>query len=215
MYMIKLSILVITVPNRLRYFYPRLMTQLIDQTKHRNDVEVLSLFDNKTRSIGAKRQAILDLCQGEYVVFIDDDDRISDDYVEEIIKAIKNNPDCDCVVFDNLTSIDGGAPILCKYGIEFEYGYIDSSNPQKGWRGKPAHTMVYKSSIAKRHKYTDMGSGEDVDWVKRACLDIKKQVRIDKTLYFYEANYRTTSESGNLPDSVIQKNIDILLSKDK
>jgi glycosyltransferase involved in cell wall biosynthesis len=210
--MIKLTILVATIPNRLRYFYPRLMTQLIEQTKSRGDVEILSLFDNKKRSIGAKRQALLNLCQGEYVVFIDDDDRISDDYVDEILKALYTNPECDCVVFDNLTRIDGGVPILCKYGVEFEYGYVDDSDHSRGWRGKPAHTMVYKSSIAKKHHYTDMGSGEDVDWVKRACLDIKTQIRINKTLYFYNANYTTTSESGNLSDNVIQRNIDALLS---
>jgi glycosyltransferase involved in cell wall biosynthesis len=210
--MIKLSILVCTVPSRLTYFYPRIMTQLINQTKHRNDVEVLALFDNKKRSIGSKRQAILDLVQGEYCVFIDDDDRISDDYVTEIMKALYDNPNCDCVVFNNMTRIDNGEAILCKYGIEFEYGYLDNSNPQKGWRGKPAHTMVYKSSIAKKHKYTDMGSGEDVDWVKRACCDIKSQVRIDKVLYNYDANYKTTSESGTLPADVIEQNIRKLMN---
>jgi glycosyltransferase involved in cell wall biosynthesis len=211
--MIKLTILVLTIPNRIKYFYPRLMKQLIEQTKNRSDVELLSLFDNKKRSIGAKRQAILDLVQGEYCVFIDDDDRIADDYVEEIMKSLYENPNCDCVVFNNLTSINNNPPILCMYGIEFEYGYLDNNNHQLGWRGKPAHTMVYKSSIAKAHRYTDMGSGEDVDWVKRAHLDIKHQVRIDKILYYYDANYETTSESnGILSDEVIQQNINRLLN---
>ena len=209
--MTTLTILVSTIPNRIKYFYPRLMTQLIEQTSNRKDVELIALFDNKKRSIGAKRQSLLNLVQGKYCVFIDDDDRIADDYVEEIMKAIYNNPECDCVVFNSVTRIDGDEPILCKYGIEFEYGYLDNNNRQNGWRGKPAHTMVYKSSIAKSHHYTDMGHGEDVDWVKRACLDIKNQVRIDKTLYFYDANYNTTSESGSLSDSVIQENIEKLL----
>ncbi len=211
--MLKLTILVPTVPSRLHYFYPRIMGQLIQQTKHRTDVELIAFFDNKKRSTGRKRQAMLELVQGEYVVFIDDDDRISDDYVEEILTALYNNPNCDCVVFDSICQVNGGIPYVCKYGIEFEYGFIDSNQPQLGWRGKPAHTMVYKSNIAKKHPFIDVQNGEDSDWVKRACKDIKYQVRIDMVLYFYDANYQTTSETASLTDDVIERNVQELIKK--
>lgn len=119
--------------------------------------------------------------------------------------TLSANPDTDCVVFDSITKVNSGPDIRCKYGIEFEYGYILDG---KEWRGKPAHTMVYKSSIAKRHPFTDMGNGEDVDWVKRACLDIRNQTRIDKVLYYYDAEYSTTSETQqSLSDAVIRKNV--------
>ena len=72
--------------------------------------------------------------------------------------------------------------------------------------------MIWKSSIAKKHNYSDKQNYEDTDWVKRAYLDIKTQHRIDKVLYYYDANYATTSETANLPDNVIMKNIDILLN---
>lgn len=211
--MIKLSILVLTVPNRIKYFYPKQMKQLIDQTKNRTDVELLSLFDNKKRSVGAKRQAMLDLVQGEYCVFIDDDDSIANNYVDEIMKSLYENTNCDCVVFDVETKVNNGDPFLCKFGTEFEYGYIDNNNHQLGWRGKPAHVMVYKSSIAKAHRYNDLGNSEDVDWVKRACLDIKHQVRINRTLYFYAANYKTILETASLSDEIIQRNIELLFNK--
>jgi len=201
---IKLTILVPTVPSRLTSYYPRLMKQLLDQTSPYNTIELISFFDNKKRSIGKKRDEMLGLVQGEYVVFIDDDDRISEDYISEIMTALQNNPDTDCVVFNCICCVDGGAPKLCKYGIEFEYGDILGG---KEWRGKPAHTMVYKSSIAKSHHFRDMKNCEDTDWVKRACLDIKQQVRVDKVLYFYDANYATTSETSTLSDETIQKNI--------
>jgi hypothetical protein len=60
--------------------------------------------------------------------------------------------------------------------------------------------MVYKSEIAKRHKYIDLQNGEDYQWVKRACLDIKNQTRIEKVLYYYDAEYLTTSETSSLSD---------------
>jgi hypothetical protein len=205
---IKLSILVATVPNRVDNYYLRLMKDLINQTRDFPTVELLALFDNKKISIGKKRDELLRLANGEYLVFIDDDDRISSDYVCEIMKALDTNPTTDCVVFDSICSINSGTPILCKYGIEFEYsGVVNGS-----WTGKPAHTMVYKSVIAKRHSYTDMGSGEDMDWVKRACKDIRIQTRIDKVLYYYDAEPATTTETqnSNLTDTQIRT---VIISK--
>lgn len=203
---IKLSILVPTVPSRIDYFFPRIMKELVKQVGNRKDIEIIGLFDNKMKSIGAKRQDLLSLARGEYLTFVDDDDRITDDYIASIINAIETNPDIDCIVYNSITCINGGPPILCKYGIEFEYGYILDG---KEWRGKPAHTMVWKSSIAKKHQFNDMGNGEDVNWVKRAYLDIKTQHRIDKVLYYYDAEYATTSETANLSDEHIARHIEI------
>ena len=204
---IVLTILVATVPSRLDYFYPKIMKQLLSQTEKYNNVELISFFDNKKRTIGKKRGEMLNLAQGKYVTFVDDDDRISDDYVYEIVNAIVTNNDVDCIVYNNETKIETTQKkVLCKYGIEYTTtGYIN--NEQTQWRGKPAHTMVWKSSIAKKHPFSDMGNGEDYDWVKRACLDIKTQHRIDKILYYYDACYTTTSETANLSDAVIMQNI--------
>jgi len=202
-----LTILVPTVPSRINYFYPRIMKQLMDQTKNYNDVEVISFFDNKKRTIGKKRDEMLKLAQGKYVTFVDDDDRVSEDYVDEIMNAITNN-DVDCIVYNVICCVNNGTNKLCKYGIEFEYGDI---NGGLEWRGKPAHTMVWKASIAKKHYYSNRQNGEDVDWVKRAYLDIKTQHRVDKVLYYYDANYATTSETANLSDSVIFHNVNKLI----
>ena len=89
--MIKLSILIPTIPSRISTFFPTLTNKLLRQCKNRNDIEILGFFDNKKRSIGMKRQGLLDLIKGEYFVFIDDDDDISEDYIDEIFKAL-NNP---------------------------------------------------------------------------------------------------------------------------
>ena len=192
---IVLTILVPTVPSRIDYFYPRIMSQLIKQTKKYNNIELLSFFDNKKRTIGKKRDDMLKLAQGKYLTFIDDDDRISNDYIDEIMNAIAKNNEIDCIVYNNETKLEhlSNKKVLCKYGIEFDKtGYINDEETQ--WRGKPAHTMIWKSMIAKKHSFSDMGHGEDYEWVKRACLDIKTQHRINKILYYYDACYATTSE---------------------
>ena len=208
--MVKLSILVPTVPSRIDAFYPKLIKELLNQIGSRNDIEVIGLFDNKKRTVGEKRQNLLNLANGEYLVFIDDDDRISKDYVIDIMNTIETNPSVDCIVFNCICSIEGGYGKLCKYGIEFEYGDILDG---KEWRGKPAHTMVYKSSIAKKHSYISSNFGEDINWVKRASQDIKTQVRIDKVLYYYDCKSNTTSETRNIPDNIINENIQRILNQ--
>ena len=209
---IKLTILVPTVPSRINYFYPRIMNELLTQIKpYNHNIELIAFFDNKKRTIGKKRDEMLSLVQGEYVVFIDDDDRITSDYIHEIMIALQNNPDTHCVVFDTICRVNGGHDVYCKYGIEFEYGNINDHE----WRGKPAHTMVYKSSIAKKHHFDNVNNGEDVSWVKRACLDIVHQTRIDKVLYYYDAEYATTSETANLSDETIENNMNLKIQDDK
>ena len=209
MSLIKLSILVPTVPSRIDLFYPKIMKELIKQTKKYSDIELIAYFDNKKKTIGKKRQDMINLSQGEYIVFIDDDDRISENYVDEIMNALYGNLDADCVVFDTICRVENEINKLCKYGIEFKYGDILDGLE---WRGKPAHTMVYRSEIAKKHHFIDINNGEDYDWVKRAYLDIVNQVRIDKVLYYYDAEYSTTSETANLSDDIIEYNINLKLN---
>lgn len=193
---IKLSILIPTVPNRLTTFFPRLIEHLQNQIRisnNRTDVEILGLYDNKKRTVGEKRNVLLNMAQGEYLTFIDDDDRIADDYVQSIMNALYDNLDVDCVVFDCITTINGDTsnPTYSKYSINYEYSQTGNQ-----WRGKPAHTMVWKSSIAKKHSYQGKNYGEDIEWVKKACKDIKREVRIDKVLYFYDFDNRVSETRG-------------------
>lgn len=148
----------------------------------------------KKELLEKKRDDMLKLAQGKYLTFVDDD-RISNDYIDEIMYAIVKDNDTDCIVYNSETRLEhlSNKKVLCKYGIEFnKTEYINDEQTQ--WRGKPSHTMIWKSMIAKKHSFSNMGHGEDYEWVKRACLDIKTQHRINKILYYYDACYKTTSE---------------------
>ena len=45
--MIKLSILIATIPSRLHTLFPKLLESLNTQTMGYNDIEILGLYDNK------------------------------------------------------------------------------------------------------------------------------------------------------------------------
>lgn len=188
----KLSILIPTVPSRIQKL-TRLLTDLHEQEKaFPGEIEILAVYDNKTRILGQKRNDLVQLAQGEFLTFIDDDDRLSPDYLVEIMKALRENPDTDCVVYEVDCSVRGAAPYRCYYGVEYDYTGVTPA----GWFGKPAHTMVWRSSIAKAHAFPIANFGEDTGWVKLAWPDIKKQTRIGKVLYFYDADDRLSETVG-------------------
>lgn len=204
---VKLSILILTVPNRVGNCFLKLINDIQTQIGDRNHIEVLGLFDNKKRTLGEKRQSLLDIANGDYVVFIDDDDRVAPTYIDDIMDALKKNPTTDCVVFDCICRYNK-QDVHCKYGIEYEY---DTTKLKQGkWWGKPAHTMVYKSSIAKKHKYISISNGEDTEWVKRACQEIKVQTRIDKVLYYYDQNNQTSETRGPKSKTTLNKPVECL-----
>ncbi len=87
---IKLSILIPTVPRR-KESLDRLLSVLYSQLK--DEVELIVMLDNKKRTLGYKRREMMTLAQGEYVVFIDDDDDITTDYVSTLLRATNSGAD--------------------------------------------------------------------------------------------------------------------------
>jgi len=158
---------------------PRLVERLVDQSKDK-PAEILCLIDNKRRSIGAKRNALLDMANGKFIAFIDDDDMVTTDYIDTLLEAIKSNPDADCIIFDIL--IHGyGKPKMCRYDKDSGYGYDAANERFRRW---PNHLMCYKIGLARKHRFRDQ-RGEDDIWAHFASKDIVRQVRIDRILYHY------------------------------
>jgi len=195
---IKLSILIPTLPNRLELFYLPLIKILLKQIEPYKNIELISLFDNKKRTIGRKRQNMIDIIQGEYVCFIDDDDRISEDYIKLIMDTLDNNPNTDCVVFWSCINQPNMEDKIVKFGFE------ERNN-------LPCHVHVWKSSIVKKYEYKNINHGEDSDWINRSKNDIQHLSKIDKILYYYDARYNTTSETVGLSEEVIKENINKIL----
>jgi len=174
---IKLSILIPTVPRRKEHL-ERLLEVLNPQIT--DEVELLVLMDNKKRTLWAKRQNMLELAKGEYVVFIDDDDEITNDYVYELLIAILNNSDVICFWCE--VSIDGGA----KESVVFSSFIEDSFTNGIHYR-KPNHLMCFKRETAMKEKYNDMLYWEDFDYSQRIWKHIKTETIIDKTMYHYKS----------------------------
>ena len=178
---IVLSILIPSVPERMDYL-SRMIGHLSEQTQGM-PVEILVLLDNKKSTIGTKRNVLIEQAKGDYIVFVDDDDRIEPHYVSTLCSQIESAPHVDCIVFDVAVYFNGRFNKLCKYGNEYSHG-----EDHFFYYRKPNHIMCYAKRIAAKHKFNDISFGEDDEWGARVSKDITNQTRIPSVLYHYDCD---------------------------
>ena len=154
-----------------------------------NDVEIVVDMDNREVSIGAKRQRMLEKSQGQYVVMIDSDDWVPDDYVETILKSAEENSDC--ITFQIECSGTPGKTA----NVSNKYADWKDSFDGFDYVRTPYHKVPIKRTIALQIGFVDMRYGEDYEFSKRLKQSglIDSESHLDKVLYFYrykEAPFR-------------------------
>jgi len=188
----KLSILVATISERADSYFPNLTKELMRQIGDRKDIEIVGLMDNRRRSIGVKRQNLLNLAQGEYLVYFDDDDTPAPDYVPSIMAALDSAPGVDAVAFQvQYTNLGTGENFLCKYDKD-ERGR--GKRPDGTWHGPICHIHVIRSAVARTVRWLEAPKGSqwtlDATWASAVVENIKTQVKIDRPLYLYNYDPR-------------------------
>jgi hypothetical protein len=175
------------------------------------DVELLYLMDNRRRSVGAKRNALLGMAEGEYLSFIDDDDEVATDYVQKIYRTIaktrKQDTPADVICFpQRATLAPTGVVHECSYSLKNwsekppeqrrRLEQSDKENTLK-WSGPPAHTMVWRAAIAKSAKFPEKNFQEDIDWVDQVCAKAKHEIQLEgEFLYHYKFSEENTATRG-------------------
>jgi glycosyltransferase involved in cell wall biosynthesis len=187
---IQLSILTPTIQSRKEQ-----LSKLSEKIAKQSDdlaVEHLSFADNRTRTIGAKRQSLLDIARGEYIAFVDDDDDIEPDYVSEILSAIQQNPD---VITFEQNSYYNGAFSKVIFGLN---NRDEPFQPNGITLRAPWHVCVWKRELVKTCQFGESNYGEDIIWSRQARARIKTSLHIDKTLCTYRHDAALTAA----PESV-------------
>ena len=80
------SIMILSIPSRTESV-TALVKKLEKQLGNRRSVEILVFSDNCSQSISSKRNVVLQAARGRFVCFLDDDDGVSNDYIDYILKA--------------------------------------------------------------------------------------------------------------------------------
>lgn len=190
----KLSILVCSVLNRRNTFLPSILEELNKQTHDKTDVEVICVVDNKTRMLGIKRNDLVNMAQGDYITFVDDDDKLSPNYVSELLKAIAENNGVDVINFIVNVSINDSGFKPCYYTVENKNDF----NRDNSYHRLPNHIMCIKRQICIETPYKPILYGEDSAFSKELAPKIKTEHIISKILYEYHYNSNTTETQQNL-----------------
>jgi len=159
--------------------------ELIDFLKEQSttEVEILPYLNKGEKSKGYYRNELLNWATGEYVCFVDADDKVPNYYVSELLNGIDRGPDC--------LSLRGEYSENGKFDGVFEhsikYPEWKTTTNQIKYERNPNHLNCIKASIAKQFKFRELNHGEDYHWsmdVFNSGL-LKKEHYIDKVMYYY------------------------------
>jgi len=205
--MIDLTVLVCSVHTRFDTFLINIERQLFGQYEalsvaDQARVEIIVLADNKKQVLGHKRNLLVGMAQGNYIVFVDDDDRVSDDYIVSLLEATSTG--ADSIVFDAMVTLNGDGGKLCNYSKEHKRDY----NSGAGYYRIPNHICCIKRSVSLNAKFPDILFGEDAAYSKDLLPFIKTEHRIDRVLYYYDYDPRTTETRPATPQLPELKVID-------
>lgn len=182
-----LSILVPTTYQRAP-IWATLKNELAYQIKQigaEDDVEILEALDHMGESTtGKKRNLLVGLAKGEYIVFVDDDDEVSFDYVSEILNALQSKPDA--VGFRGWMTTDGSNRVDWTISKDLPYCATFVNGVEEYLRFTN-HLTPIRKDIAIQVGFPDITHGEDYAYAESLHLLglIKTEVFINKFLYHY------------------------------
>jgi glycosyltransferase involved in cell wall biosynthesis len=156
------------------------------------DDRIRIIHNDKNRGLGGARNAGLDAAQGEYVIFVDTDDKMRPDMAQNLLSAIEtNNVDmvfCDVYLLNNDSSTKLYKPIhdllIFKNKTEFELP-DDIFLFTYAWPS--AWNKIYKKSIIDEHnlRYIENILYEDHTFYYEYLLKCKNAYYLEKPLYIY------------------------------
>lgn len=185
-----LSILIPTLESRAEVF-ARMHHKLRDQIRVcalEHQVEIVSLVDGGERSTGAKRNALMARARGTFVVSVDDDDDVSQNYVRLIADALRAHPEVDCLGIKGLRFFRGGHPRLFIYSTRYREYRTEGGMDLR----PPHHLNPIRREIALRYKFEDVSYSEDADWAMRMSREraLRREFFVDEVIYHYFSRRR-------------------------
>ena len=172
----KWSICILTQPSRELYLSGLLA---LFSPERPADVELKVKFFDRSRSLGANRQQMIEESTGTYVNFIDDDDKVARDYVETIYPLLDG---VDYIGFQVQTYFDGVPQKLTYHTLRCG-GW---SEDERGYYRDLSHINPIRRELALLVPF-EGGVGEDHRWADRLreTNAVLTENYIDRVMYHY------------------------------
>lgn len=133
------------------------------------------------------RNIALDVAQGEYVTFIDDDDYVSPQYLEELYKNASPNVVTLCYPYKFNDGCKDQLPYVITDAYDSNYGHrgkLTINTMRKFFQG-PCMKLIHKNIIHKRYFDVSFKNGEDSLFMFLISNNIQDLVLTDKTAIYY------------------------------
>jgi glycosyltransferase involved in cell wall biosynthesis len=193
------SILLPSLPSRAAQGMA-LLQKILAQVPPHVGIEVLMLCDNKTRTTGAKRNALLNIARGDYFCFVDDDDDVKDYYVSKILPLIdpqnKKLPDGTPWIPPDVVTFPVECWVNGEFGMtETDVHHVDEDwRPEVGIKRKPGLVHVWRRALTNGLKFGDKMYDEHDELYVPMLVRVKAVAKLDMPVYVYRTS-RTTSEA--------------------
>lgn len=176
-----LSICIATLPSR-KEKLARLVDHIFSQTKrYPRQVEILTDAREQI-TIGEKRQTLLEKSKGQYVCFVDDDDWIAHNYIENILFELRFNPTVDCIALNGIMTTAGEVPERFENSIK----HIEWKTENGVHLRSINHLNPVRRELALKAGFTPKSHAEDFDYSMALRSLLKTEASTgDKPLYYY------------------------------
>lgn len=199
--MMLLSILIPTIQDRIDRFtklYNELMRQkTVFDTFHDSIGEIEVIVNSERKfldgglSIGKKREALVQAASGKYLCFLDDDESISPDYIETLMRlCLQGNDVC---TFRAMVKMETFWALI---NMRLSITDNEQLTPDKTVMRPPWHICPVKSVYAKMFEFKDINAAEDFVWMEQVLKCCKTESHTDRIIFQY--NHRSESESDKI-----------------
>lgn len=179
----KWQVLIATTFDR-RHLFETLLIELRTQiysNRLEEEVQVLYDEDNREKSIGKKRQDLLNRSNSDFINFFDSDDWPYENYIRDIYSAL--NKDCDCVgILIDMTT-NGINPQLCCHSLK--YPVWENEKDGYDYVRNVTHFNPVKREIAIQVGFPDIRYGEDHVYSNGITSLCKKEIFIQIPVFNY------------------------------
>jgi len=145
-------------------------------------IEVIVDTDNMNKSVGQKRNDLIQKSQGEFICFIDDDDFISENYLSSILYNLNSGIDILLIGIEHIVNGVNQTKILPSL-------YIDNLNTGEAvLKTNHFHLCPHKKSIAERVLFDCINFAEDMIYSQKMVKHINNSYVLSTPLYIYFDN---------------------------
>lgn len=166
----------------------------------------IKVIHKENQGVSSARNKGLDLAQGEYITFIDSDDFVSSEYIEEMYKTIREDISTE-IVMCNFAHFKNGAIVESN---EILPDCVDLSRDNKDCKeflsrffciskrtifGSACRILWKKNIINQCRFHTNITISEDLLFVLQTFFNAKKLKSVSHTGYFYRINEGSVTKS--------------------